>query len=364
MRNASRRSLDEARRRQGQHRDEAVAGVGELKAVADRILETGARYLERGRDFLTRNEDMNRHRDKDWERESSNHESPGARGVYGADPREGARDARDERWLHQRAQGDSGRREAGIQPPDEYAFAETGSGAAGGGYGYEEEDRRTRDYDERVDALARSRNQGRRAAPWPTDGREEWYAGASGRRAHRGPAGDDERSLRGNFGYGYGGSAYGSGFEEPRTGIGRDYEAQGLRSQRGRGPRGYRRSDERVLEDVNERLSDDPLLDASDIEVRCEDGRVTLEGQVEDRWMKHRAEDIADSVSGARDVDNRIRVVRGAAPWNEAPDREASNRRGTPGGTARTSGAGTETAKTASGTSATRGSTPPAQQPH
>ena len=36
---------------------------------------------------------------------------------------------------------------------------------------------------------------------------------------------------------------------------------------RGRGPKGYTRSDERIREDVNDRLSDDPFVDASEIEV-------------------------------------------------------------------------------------------------
>ena len=35
----------------------------------------------------------------------------------------------------------------------------------------------------------------------------------------------------------------------------------------GRGPRGYRRSDDRIGEDVCDRLTDDPALDASGIEV-------------------------------------------------------------------------------------------------
>ena len=37
---------------------------------------------------------------------------------------------------------------------------------------------------------------------------------------------------------------------------------------RGRGPRGYTRSDERIREDVNDRLTDDGWLDASDIDVQ------------------------------------------------------------------------------------------------
>jgi hypothetical protein len=47
--------------------------------------------------------------------------------------------------------------------------------------------------------------------------------------------------------------------------------------------------------------------------VRCENGKVTLEGTVEHRWMKHRAEDIAESCSGVKDIDNRITVQSASA---------------------------------------------------
>lgn len=79
-------------------------------------------------------------------------------------------------------------------------------------------------------------------------------------------------------------------------------------SHRGRGPRGYRRSDARIAEDVNDRLTDDPHLDASDIEARVENGEVTLDGYVESRAAKRRAEDVADSVSGVDHVQNNLRV--------------------------------------------------------
>src|SRR5690606_19937537 len=37
------------------------------------------------------------------------------------------------------------------------------------------------------------------------------------------------------------------------------------RNHRGKGPRNYTRSDDRIKEDINDRLSDDPFIDASDI---------------------------------------------------------------------------------------------------
>jgi len=80
------------------------------------------------------------------------------------------------------------------------------------------------------------------------------------------------------------------------------------RQHRGRGPRGYRRSDERIKEDVNDRLSDDYYLDASDVEVNVENTEVTLTGTVKNRSDKRRAEDLAESVSGVTNVENRLRV--------------------------------------------------------
>lgn len=79
---------------------------------------------------------------------------------------------------------------------------------------------------------------------------------------------------------------------------------------RRQGPKGYARSDDRIREDVCERLIDARGLDVSDVGVQVRDGRVELEGSVPVRWMKHGVEDIADSCSGVRDVENRVRVRR------------------------------------------------------
>jgi len=77
---------------------------------------------------------------------------------------------------------------------------------------------------------------------------------------------------------------------------------------KGRGPKGYRRSDDRIKEDINDRLSDDSHVDASDIDVTVSNCEVTLSGTVESRDVKRRAEDIAESVSGVTHVQNNLRV--------------------------------------------------------
>ena len=80
-------------------------------------------------------------------------------------------------------------------------------------------------------------------------------------------------------------------------------------SFRGRGPKGYQRSDERIHEDVCERLAMDHDVDASDIEVQVSGATVTLTGTVNHRSAKRRAEDLAEAVTGVRDVQNNLRVV-------------------------------------------------------
>jgi osmotically-inducible protein OsmY len=79
---------------------------------------------------------------------------------------------------------------------------------------------------------------------------------------------------------------------------------------RGRGPKGYVRSDSRIEEDVNDRLTDDGMLDASEIEVEVADREVTISGSVTSRMAKRRAEDIADSVSGVEHVQNNLRIIK------------------------------------------------------
>ncbi|WP_269510779.1 BON domain-containing protein [Burkholderia sp. IMCC1007] len=90
--------------------------------------------------------------------------------------------------------------------------------------------------------------------------------------------------------------------------FGGDPEREALRYRRG--PKGYTRSDERIREDVCERLAHALEIDVSDVTVQVSEGRVELDGTVPARWMKHDIEDIADDCTGVRDVENRVRVRR------------------------------------------------------
>lgn len=115
-------------------------------------------------------------------------------------------------------------------------------------------------------------------------------------------------SAAADFGGGYGG-AYGSAVSR-RESSGQGRPSDTVRGgYRGLGPRGYRRADERVREEICERLTDAEDVDASDIEVGVTDGEVQLSGTVAAREEKRRAELIAETVSGVRDVHNGIRVL-------------------------------------------------------
>jgi osmotically-inducible protein OsmY len=88
-----------------------------------------------------------------------------------------------------------------------------------------------------------------------------------------------------------------------------DWGSYGRGRFQGKGPKGYKRSDERIREDVCDMLCRGHI-DASDVEVEVSDGEVTLKGTVPERGMKYVAERLIDRLSGVKDVTNQIRVKR------------------------------------------------------
>ncbi|MES2404337.1 MAG: BON domain-containing protein, partial [Pseudomonadota bacterium] len=137
-----------------------------------------------------------------------------------------------------------------------------------------------------------------------------------GRGWSSGYPGGDRPGWRGDAGMG---RAYSGNYESPQRDEPRRYSEGGgqalARGYRGRGPKNYSRSDERIQEDISERLWDADDVDASDVTVEVKNGEVTLRGNVERRSIKHRIEDIADACSGVKDIHNEIRVQ----PRNEWP---------------------------------------------
>ena len=93
----------------------------------------------------------------------------------------------------------------------------------------------------------------------------------------------------------------------------------------GVGPKGYRRSDERMREDISDRLTDDPYIDASDIEVAVEASEVTLSGTVDSRNARRRAEDLIERISGVTHVQNNLRVRSGSESTRQEREAQAQN---------------------------------------
>lgn len=81
-------------------------------------------------------------------------------------------------------------------------------------------------------------------------------------------------------------------------------------SHTGPGPQFHRRADDKIHEEIWELLTHNADLDASEIELHVESGEVTLTGTVDSRDAKWLTEDLVTSVSGVREVNNRLKVAR------------------------------------------------------
>jgi len=134
-------------------------------------------------------------------------------------------------------------------------------------------------------------------------------AGDAPTHGDRGQGGYGEsQGMHAQSGHGRGGTQFGDHQHEDR--VSRGPQTAGHQAS---GPQGYQRPDDRIVDDVIGRLIDDDHVDAREILVMVENGVVTLSGNVPDRQMKHRAEDLVAEAIGVRDVYNRIRVDDGSA---------------------------------------------------
>lgn len=188
-------------------------------------------------------------------------------------------------------------------------------------------------------------------------GRVGQFDGSSGSRygaQYGGPTG----GQYGGQGFGMGRGADAGLYGSPRTGQYGQYgqsqdRTQAGRGARGLGPKGYRRSDERLQEDICERLTDDWQIDASDISVRVADGVVTLEGSVPERRVKHRVEDLIESCGGVTEIRNQL-TVSSSSPASTYGGGDLSSTRSL----SSSRGSGTSAgASTTTGTSGRSGST-------
>jgi osmotically-inducible protein OsmY len=90
----------------------------------------------------------------------------------------------------------------------------------------------------------------------------------------------------------------------------------------GIGPKNYRRSDDRIKEEICERLTHHGQINARQIEIHVQDGEVTLEGQVDSRHMKRLAELTVENIRGIKDIHNRLKMR----------EQQRSSEQGLPGG--------------------------------
>lgn len=206
-----------------------------------------------------------------------------------------------------RQTGDSGRTYGVNYSRNDYSENyESDRGFGGGNYNTRNDYDRQRNYgsyDDRPEYNREYRTYGGRAG-----GNYRDTGGSYGRGYDRSPSEDYDYDERGWWDKASDTVASWLGDEDAtrRRRMDERYEGE----HRGRGPKNYKRSDARIEEDINDKLTYDSYIDASDITVSVSDAEVTLTGTVPNRYTKRQAEDIAESVSGVMNVENRLRVKR------------------------------------------------------
>ncbi|HKY01567.1 MAG TPA: BON domain-containing protein [Burkholderiales bacterium] len=103
---------------------------------------------------------------------------------------------------------------------------------------------------------------------------------------------------------GYGAQMHGQWPGQQGYGGGNVYQNRGQR----RAPKSYQRSDERLREDIYERLIQRWDIDSTEVTVTVSAGTVTLEGTVPDRRSRHEIENIVDDAHGVKDIQNNLRI--------------------------------------------------------
>lgn len=137
------------------------------------------------------------------------------------------------------------------------------------------------------------------------------------------------QGFQSEFGSSQGATRHGSG--------GQGYSEYG--AHRGKGPKGYTRSDDRLKEVICEKLTDDPMIDASEINVEVTNQIVKLTGTVDDRSTKYEVEELIERCGGVKDIDNQLRVRSGSSQRSQMGSQSGSME--SAGGSSQTSGSST-----------------------
>ncbi len=267
---------DDERRFRAERGEEGSWRGRELSADEDRFQEwRGERSGERGGDWRERERWMRgREPGAEWEREP-------ARADFGREVREPG--------------GRYGERGSESWRDREWRALERGSYGRPYGGG-------TRPYGGGERWAGRSGSYGRGTGEW---GGDYVTYGSQGYGPERGYGYDREREGWGRRDMGPGGWRYGE--ERERSPFERVKE--GFRKLTGQGPKGYRRSDERVRDEVCERIARSGI-NAMEVEVAVEKGEVTLSGYAQSREDKRMLEDVAEDVFGVDEVHNHVRIRR------------------------------------------------------
>jgi hypothetical protein len=118
--------------------------------------------------------------------------------------------------------------------------------------------------------------------------------------------------------YGMGANYYGDSLDHSSRGYGQRESANLGFS--GVGPKGYKKSDERLHEEACEALYRNPWVDASEIDVKVKDGVITVSGTVQGRDEKREAESCMENISGVVDIRNELRLLEKSQPQRSRPE--------------------------------------------
>jgi hypothetical protein len=149
----------------------------------------------------------------------------------------------------------------------------------------------------------------RAAAGWVGNQLQFWGRRLGGRLSGRGAQLGE--ALRGR------GERIGSQLEQGGEEAIRRAQQFGEEVRRMRKPHGYRRPDDRILDDLWERILRSPV-DAENVEIQVKDGVVTLSGKVRSRADKRFLEDLAEALFGVDEVHNQLAVGTLEKPRPEA----------------------------------------------
>jgi osmotically-inducible protein OsmY len=285
--------------------------------------ENQSRWRERH--YGSRNEEE---RNRDWDEQSGQRGSSGYSGAGESEQSGWRRDMDEDRW----GQGGYGQSQYGQREQGGYGQSQYGQREQGG-YGQSQ-------YGQRGQGGYGQSQYGQREQGGYGGGTRQQY----GRQY-------ESQSFDQPYPSGFQ-SDFGSS-QRSRSGFGSEgYGESG--AHRGKGPKGYTRSDERLKEVICEKLTDDPMIDASEINIEVTGQTVKLTGTVDDRSTKYEVEELVERCGGVKDIDNQLRVRSGSSQSSQL-----GSQTGSQGGslqTSQTTGSGTGQTTSQSGKEGSSGS--------